>query len=91
MQSIRLYVVKKVNFLGVIFYELLKIIPADNWTKHIYSIREGGFLQDNSLLDHEKALLGVLLAQDAADRPSDVQDVIEVAEILLDNYKGLSI
>ena len=91
MQLIGLYVVKKMIIVGIIFYELLKIIPAENWTQHINSIHDGGFLQDNSLMDHEKALLGVLLAPDAADRPSDVQDVIEVAQMLLDNYKGRSI
>ena len=42
-------------------------------------------------MDQEKALLGALLARDAADRPSDVQDVIEAVEYLLDSFRGRSI
>ena len=68
---------------------MLSIVPVDDgWTQHIFAVREGDFLKDDTLLEHEKALLSVLLAPDAADRPSEIQDVIDVAEILLDNYKG---
>ena len=64
------------------------MIPADDRIQHILAIRDGAFLQNESLLQHEKAFLSVLLAPDAADRPSEVQDVIEVTETLLDNYRG---
>ena len=76
------------KFLGVIFYELLNVIPADDRIQHILALRDGAFLQNETLLQHEKAFLSVLLAPDAADRTSEVQDVIDVTEMLLDNYKG---
>lgn len=66
------------------------MIPSDDWTQQIIATRDGGFLKNDALLEQEKALLSALLAPDASDRPSDVQDVIEVTDILLDNYKGIS-
>ena len=75
-------------FVGIILYELLTVIPEEDWTKRILSTREGGYLQDKNLLENEKSLLGALLVSDAAYRPSDVQDVIDVVEILRDNYNG---
>ena len=72
----------------MILYEMLSIIPPDDWMEHIIATRYGGFLQNDSLLENEKVLLSVLLAPHAADRPSEVQDVIEVVEILRDNYIG---
>lgn len=76
------------HFSGVIFYELLNVIPAEDRMQHILAARDGAFLQNDTLLQHEKAFLSVLLAPDAADRPSEVQDVIDVTEVLLDNYRG---
>ena len=70
---------------------MLCVVPEDDWTQHMLAARDGSFLKNNQLLEHEKALLSVLLAPDAADRPSEIQDVIDVAEILLDNYKGKSL
>ena len=67
---------------------MLNVIPAEDRIQHILSTRDGAFLQKDTLLQHEKAFLSVLLAPDATDRPSEIQDLIEVTEILLDNYKG---
>ena len=78
----------KLNILGIIFYELLSVIPAEDWTKRILYIREGVYLHDNELLEHEKSLLEALLAPYAAYRPYDVQDVIDAVESLADNHNG---
>ena len=64
------------------------MIPAHERIQHILAARDGAFLQNDTLLQHEKAFLSALLAPDAVDRPSEVQDVIEVTETLLDYYKG---
>ena len=41
------------KFLGVIFYELLNVIPAEERIQHILAARDGAFLQNGTLLQHE--------------------------------------
>ena len=74
--------------IGIIFYELICPIPADDWVGHIKSIREGRYLQSESLSEDEKALMEVLIHPDALYRPSNAEDIIDVVDMLRDNITG---
>ena len=59
-----------------------------DWATHMNFIREGGYLQDENLSEDEKALLEILINPDAMYRPSDVEEVIDVVDMMRDNITG---
>ena len=69
-------------------FELLAILPEQNETHRIQRLRYKHFSDNQNLQEHEKNLIGALIADEEIDRPMNIQEVIEVTEILKDRHQG---
>ena len=74
-------------FTGIIFFEMLTVIPVEKWQSSIIELRKGKFLPQSSLRNMETRLIEHILSNNPDDRPS-IPDIIQVASFLEGNEEG---
>ena len=78
-------------WLGILLFELLAPLPEKRKTHQIPKLRSEDVTGSQYLHEYEKGVINALIADDELDRPNDVQEVIEVAEMIKDKFEGKNI
>ena len=77
--------------LGLIFFELLAIIPLQSWKDYIFDVRQGNFPPDSDLKEDEQNLIKELLTPDPENRPNDLDEIIDVTDYLMQTDAGKNV
>ena len=71
--------------LGLILFELLTIVPVDQWREVILDVRQGIFPSNHGLKEDEKSFITALLEPNPENRPNDLDEVLDAAEYVIES------
>ena len=67
----------------------MTIITPENWKEAFFGVKQKEFPPNHSLREDEENLINELLTPEPENRPNDLEEIIDVADYLIENHDGI--